>query len=348
MVKVMHILNTGKYSGAENVAITIINSTNDECNSTYVSLNGPIKEYLEESKIHYYPVKKVSVKNIKKAITEIRPDIIHAHDFTVGVITALTGTKTPIINHIHNNSPWIKRLGLKSIVYAVSCLKYKKILTVSDSVMDEFIFGDIFKSKSCVVGNPIDLKKISSMAGSCDFKKYDIAFLGRISPPKNPMLFIKIIYCIKKRIPEVKVIMIGDGELKDELVSKIDTYGLNDNIDMVGFQKNPYVYLNQAKLLLMPSSWEGYGLAAVEALALGLPVVCSNVGGLPSIVNDNCGYVCSTEKEYISNIENILSDNKLLENKSRSAITRANEIGDIQKYSKRLLKLYGLVIDKNH
>ena len=110
-VRVLHVLNTGSYSGAENVVITIINNLksyeNIQC--TYLSLNGDIKERLEKENIDYYPVEKLSIKNLKKAIKILNPDIIHAHDYTATLISSLCFTKAKIIAHIHNNSPWIKK-----------------------------------------------------------------------------------------------------------------------------------------------------------------------------------------------------------------------------------------------
>ena len=52
-------------------------------------------------------------------------------------------------------------------------------------------------------------------------------------------------------------------------------------------QSNPYPYLNAGKVMVMPSAWEGFGLAAVEGMCLGKPVVCSGVGGLADIVDEN-------------------------------------------------------------
>lgn len=86
MIRVMHVLNTGKYSGAENVVMTIINLMKDRVDATYVSLDGTIKEYLEELDIDFYPIEKLACKEIKKAIKDIKPDIIHAHDYTAGII----------------------------------------------------------------------------------------------------------------------------------------------------------------------------------------------------------------------------------------------------------------------
>lgn len=337
-IKVIHILNTSKYSGAENVVITLINSTKNYVDSTYVSLDGSIREYLNENKIKFEPVKKLTISEMRRVIKKIRPDIIHAHDFTAGIICSLS-TNKPIVNHIHNNSPWIKHYNLKSFVYALSCLKYKKILTVSDSVMNEYVFGDYFKRKTKIVGNPIDINKIRTLAGKADIK-YNIAFLGRLSNQKKPMLFLDIINQLKNRKPDLKVIMIGDGELREEVRKKIETYGLSNIISLVGFQKNPYKYLNQAMILLMPSSWEGYGLAAVEALALGKPVICSNNGGLPKIVNSKCGKICCEIKEYCEAITVLLSDKKEYNRASKESRKRADQLGNLREYTKVILKTY--------
>lgn len=339
---VMHILNTKDFSGAENVAITIIRIMKDEMDGIYVSLDGPIREYLDEQRIRYYPVNKLSVQTLRKAIFDINPDIIHAHDFTAGIISVLTGVHIPIVNHIHNNSPWIKHYNIRSSIYALSCYKYKKILTVSESVMNEYVFGHRFKYKTEVVGNPIDIIKIRKLAGSTA-TKYDVAFLGRLSPQKNPYLFLEIIGELRKRLPGISVIMIGDGELRTDVEKKIIDAGLKDNITLVGFQKNPYIYLNQAKILCMPSSWEGYGLAAVEALALGKPVVCSNAGGLPNIVNESCGVVCEKKEEYRDAIWGLLVDN-VYNQKSKNATKQSYKIADLEGYSKRLFRIYSEIL----
>jgi len=191
-IRILHILNTGSYSGAENVVITIIQNTANNLDNIYLSLNGSIRDILNEKKIRFYAVEKLSVHNIRKAIRELKPDIIHAHDFTAGIIASLSTSKIPIINHLHNNSPWIKEVGINSIAYGLSCLRYRKILTVSDSVMNEFVFGYWFKKKSIVVGNPIDVRTIYSKIENIElteFPESDVLFLGRLSDQKNPIFF---------------------------------------------------------------------------------------------------------------------------------------------------------------
>lgn len=345
-IKVMHILNTGGYSGAENVVITLINSMKDSVDGIYASPNGTISEVLKENEIKYCPVKgnAVTARELKRVIKEIRPDIIHAHDFTAGVMAARCAGKIPVINHLHNNSPWIKKMCLKSIIYGISCLRYKKILTVSDSVMDEYILGRFLERKTHVVGNPVDLQAIKdkSSQGEC-LGDYDIAFLGRFSLPKNPHFFIEIVDELRKKLPSLKAIMIGDGELHAEIETHIKSLGLEQTITLCGFQKNPYSILRHVKMLCMPSSWEGFGLAAVEAMALGKPVVASPVGGLANIVNNSCGYLCNEKSEFVNAMLELITDSIVYEQKCIGAIERANDFDNIQKYSNKMKSLYQAV-----
>ncbi len=345
-IKVMHVLRMSSYSGAENVVISLINSLSDKIDSVYVSPAGSICDVLKENNIQHYSIAKVSVSNIKQAIRDIKPDIIHAHDFTAGVVCAAVAGKIPVINHLHNNSPWLKKICPNTIVYWLACFRFAKILTVSSSVMDEFIFGTLFQKKTVVVGNPINLSMIREKAddtrsdNSAGIASSDMVFLGRLTQAKNPFLLLDIIKDLHEKKPDLSVSIVGDGELREAIVAKISDYALNSCITMYGFQKNPYPYIKAAKVMCMPSLWEGFGLAAVEALALGKPVVAAPVGGLKEIVNSSCGALCNSKEEYAACIYNLLADRELYAAKSDGAVNRANEFDNIDMYRNAVLEIY--------
>ena len=84
-MKVLHVLKSNRYSGAENIAITICaNMQKYMC--AYTSPIGPIDEKLKEQNIKYYPMKKFCVMELKRVVKEFEPDVIHAHDFSASVI----------------------------------------------------------------------------------------------------------------------------------------------------------------------------------------------------------------------------------------------------------------------
>ncbi|MDD3415806.1 MAG: glycosyltransferase [Lachnospiraceae bacterium] len=340
-ITVMHVLCMSTYSGAENVAITLINSLKDEVYSVYVSPAGPICDVVKKNNIEHYSIEKVSISNINKAITDIEPDIIHAHDFTAGLVCAHVAKKIPVINHLHNNPPWIKKWGLKSLLYYNASKKFNSIITVSQSVMDEYIFGKKLRQKTKVIGNPIDLQAILTKAeNSAVNEESDIIFLGRLMTQKNPLFFIEIVVQIVKLRPDIKVAIVGDGDLRMPVEKKIEQYNLRKNIKLYGFQENPYGILKNSKVLCIPSIWEGFGLVAVEALTFGKPVVAANVGGLPTIVNSQCGVLCEGKNEYVDGINTLISDRTVYEKKSKMAMNRAKEIENIKWYRDSIMRIY--------
>lgn len=347
-MRVLHVLNTGKYSGAENVVITLIHALEDTAECAYVSPDGPIRIILEENNITFYPIstKATNAKELKRIIDEFKPDIIHTHDYNAGIMAVLTGTRLPIINHLHNNTPWLRSFCGKSIAYGLSCLRYQKIFTVSDSVMNEFIFGNWFRTKSEVVGNPIDLNKIRQKANAqmdealVSKAKTDLVFLGRLSPPKNIFFLLEVLRDVKKQLPNITLSVIGTGELRKDFEARIEELDLSENVVLFGFQNNPYPLLKQAKVMCMPSKWEGFGLAAVEAMALGLPVVAANVGGLSTIVNEQCGKLCEEKREYVDEIVRLLSDERFYRSKVDGAICRADKYDNLDTYKEAVVAVY--------
>ena len=342
-MKILHLLNTNSYSGAENVACQIIDLFKNEPNieMAYCSPDGSIKETLAERKIRFVPMKKLSVLELKRVIKGENPDLIHAHDFRASIISTMVCRKIPIISHLHNNSPWLKKFGIYSFAYGATCRKYKAILTVSDSVFDEFVFGNKFRSKLTVIGNPVNVHEIQSkVLDTCNEKIYDVGFCGRFSTSKKPEGFIEIVDNLHKEIPNIKAAMVGSGEQSDEMKDLIKQKGLENVITLYGFQNNPYEIMKTFKILCMPSRWEGFGLVAVEALALGVPVVCSNVGGLPGIVNDECGKVCADDREMFKECFKLLTDKSKYISKSEKAFERAAQLDNIENYKDTVYKVY--------
>lgn len=345
-LKVLHILNTTSFSGAENVVITIINNYPENIRGYYMAKKGSIKEYLSQYQIPNILFDKINIASIRMAVKKIRPDIIQAHDYTTGILAVAANTGVPIISHLHNNSPWLKKYGPKSFAYCWAAERSKKILVVSDSIMDEYVFGSRFSEKIVVMGNPIDFNRIWKMAGTQETKKlYDVIFLGRETPPKNPLLFLQIMQVLVTSNKTIRAVMVGGGEMYDQVTEWIHELHLENNVTQVGNQKNPYTFVKQSKVMCMPSKWEGFGLAAVECLSLGLPVVCSGAGGLKDIVNDECGKICGDDVlSYANEITRLLNEQKYYSKKSEFAIRRSKDFDTIKDYMSSLEYIYKEII----
>lgn len=339
-MRVLHLLKSDKFSGAENVVLTIMNLFPEE-EMIYASPDGPIRKVVEEAGHRFYALESSKIGSVKKAIAELKPDVIHAHDFSMATNAAWAAGKTPVIAHLHNNPPWLGKIHPKSVMFALALPRIQQVISVSESVQKEYLFGRLMNGKNTVLGNFVDVERVRRMAQEpCPCGDVDLVFLGRLSAPKQPLLFCEIVKQVKEKIPGVTARMIGDGELAGEVRNYLNENGLQNTIELVGFQSNPYTYLKGGKIMVMPSAWEGFGLAAVEALSLGLPVLCSGAGGLANIITDECGKICDSINDYVAEIQKIVSITKIYDEKSEKAKKRAEDYNDMQEYRRKLNDIY--------
>ena len=118
---ILHVIKSNIYSGAENVVCQIIKGLSGREEFVYMAPHGPIEDKLRSIGLIncYRGIDKLSVYEIKKAVEELQPDVVHAHDFTASVLCgiALKG-KVPVISHLHCNPLWLKNpLHPKSFSY---------------------------------------------------------------------------------------------------------------------------------------------------------------------------------------------------------------------------------------
>ena len=118
-MKILHLLSTNSFSGAENVVCQIISMYSNEKNVTmiYCSPDGKIREKLLEKKIDFLPLEKLNYASMKKAILKYKPDVIHAHDIKASICASLFSKNIEVISHIHGNSLSMRKVSLKSILF---------------------------------------------------------------------------------------------------------------------------------------------------------------------------------------------------------------------------------------
>ena len=345
---ILHVLKSKIYSGAENVVCTIINNMPPDTRGVYLTASGPVEDKLKELGVEYVAAEKVTARVIRQTVEKYHPDLIHAHDFTASVLSASLAAKVPVISHIHNNPLWIRRVNLRTAVYELSLRRFVKVLTVSSSVGDEFVFKKTLGKKLTVIGNPFDTGSVRAKGEGIDVPTCDLLFVGLLTAQKAPLDFIKIVAAVKKTNPGIKAMMLGDGELKGECDRLISQLGLKETIEMPGFVSNPYPYMKNCRILLMPSLWEGFGLVALEGMCFGKPVLARRVGGLQEIVNDNCGLLCEPSElnPLTEEAIRLLSDGDYYDKKSKAAFSRANEYDNCQEYVNEIYNIYCDLVKK--
>ena len=340
--KVLHLLASNKYSGAENVVCTIINGTSSDYESIYCSIDGPIKEQLIQKHIPYLLLPKLSYIKLKRIVNDFRPDIIHAHDFKASCLGGLFFKSCRVIAHIHGNNKIMNTVNLKSVLFLIMSHFFKKIVYVSSSSYEGYIFKKHIKDKAIILCNVVDKDRViqKSKEWICE-KKYDMIFLGRLAYPKNPERLMEIVNSIHHVQPDFKTAVVGDGIDKEKIIQMAKDYHIFDSIDFYGFVANPFPILKNSKIMIMTSIYEGTPMSALEAQALGKPIVSTPVDGLKSIIKNNYnGYLSNDNDIIVKNILNLVNDSDFYSSMVKNVEKSFSDYNDLKQYIQIIEGLY--------
>lgn len=346
-MKVLHLLQSDRFSGAENVVCQIIGvfKDNPDIEMAYCSRDGQIRDALDERRIKFYPITNLKISEVKRVIREYQPDIIHAHDMRASFTAALCCGKIPLVSHIHNNSFGSRGLSVKSIAYVIAALKAKHIFWVSRSAYEGYLFKNLFKRKSSVLQNIIDIDNLyQKMNSDVDTYDYDIIYVGRLTYPKNPQRLIGVLKKVVEKLPDVKIGIIGTGDLESDVINLCNEFGMQNNVDFLGFQNNPYKMLFNSKVMIMTSRWEGTPMCALEAQSLGVPIVSTPTDGLVDMITDGeNGFLSENDDVLAERLCRVVSDNELRLKISDSAKSKMQVMMDKKSYAESIAKVYGLL-----
>ncbi len=143
------------------------------------------------------------------------------------------------------------------------------------------------------------------------FDTQTIVCVGRLCPQKGQVLIPGAVAEIADKHPDLKVVLIGDGESRPAIEAEIARLGLQDKIELAGWAANAEVRkrVGNARALLLPSFAEGLPIVLMEALALGRPVITTYIAGIPELVDEDCGWIvpASDQEALIQALDDCLS-----------------------------------------
>lgn len=303
-MKILHLLQSNQFSGAENVVCQIIGMMKQqpEYEMVYCSPDGQIREALAERDVAFAPIAKMSIGEVRRVLREQKPDMIHAHDMGASFFAALACGKTPLISHIHNNNFDSRKPTLKAVLYRYAAARAKHIFWVSKSAQEGYCFHKGLEKKSSVLYNVIDAEQLREKAAQAECQDaYDIVYLGRLTYQKNPQRLLSVIEKVLQQKPDVQAAIIGSGDLEEEVHRIVAEKKLQNNVHCLGFMSNPYGILQNAKVMLMTSRWEGLPMCALEAMALGVPIVSTPTDGLRELAEQG-------KLDFLSDDDAVLSE----------------------------------------
>jgi len=182
------------------------------------------------------------------------------------------------------------------------------------------------KNKVVVVQGGLDFKEISQLRTQKPTRQYQAVFIGRFHPQKGGLELIDIWAKVVEKIPQAKLALIGQGPLLPKIKDKIKHLNLNKNINLLGFLDGPekIKVFYSSEIVLHPAIYDSGGMAAIEAMACGLPGVSFDLPALKTYYPQAMLKTpCFKQNKLSQNIIKLLEDRKLYQRLSCQAVDLA-------------------------
>lgn len=244
---------------------------------------------------------------------------------------------TDLLNN-HWTDLYFKNLAEEINVYD----KFEKIVCVSEYAKRAFLkkFGD-FKTAD-VIYNALDINNIRNKASEKleANERFTICSVGRLVPQKGFDRLINVAKMLKQEEINIKFQIIGRGSKEKELLKMIKEYKLQDSVNIVGFTKNPYKYINNCDVFVCSSRNEGFSLVVAEAIILNKTIISTRCAGPVELLNDGeFGIIVdNTEAELYNSIKQIYFDNDKIKYYEEKTKERINFF-DIEEKMNQIYKL---------
>lgn len=316
-IRVLQVIGSSAMGGGEKIVSSLLKYLDKDRFEVYIACpaGGPLfdefKKYAAEIKIvgfNHWFFNFRSIFLLKRYMLDKRIDIVHTHLYAadyIGLIAAMCAKVPRKVTTIHGynfflpdrfNLRYLKNF-LCSRVYRLVYMLTDALISISDAVRQDLIGRRGFK----VSGK--EIKTIYGGIDSDDFARkafrvsYDrgineahaggrIGMVANFDRVKGHHVLLKAAAKVIKESAQAEFIFIGDGEERHKSELTAGRLKIEKNVLFKGMLKNPGPEMARCDLIVVPSLTEGFSLVALEAMALSKPVVVTNAGGLPEVVED--------------------------------------------------------------
>ena len=316
-IRVLECIRQGQIGGGESHLLSLVENL-DRSSFEPIVLSfteGPMIDRLKEMEIETHVIHTLKPFDftkwtaVKSLIREKNIDLIHAHGTRASsnVLWAAKSLGLPVIYTVHG---WSFHPDQKPLVRKIRILGEKYItsrtsLNISVSASNQQTGKNFIPGfDSVVVNNGIDQQKFNPSRQfknirqelGIDDKVLLVLFIARFTSHKQPLKLIEAFAHALGFNPEMHLLMVGDGDQKEEARTMIDNFNLQHKITLESFRQDVPDVLNAADIFVLPSLWEGLPIGLLEAMAMGKAVIGSNVDGTSEVIqHDQNGWLIPIE-----------------------------------------------------
>lgn len=355
-MKILHVITSLQSGGAERLMVDLLPLMKSRGVEVDLCVfNSGRTPFYDELSRRGIKIVSLSSRNVYHPINLIRLyklvhsgkyDIVHTHNTACQLFGAVVSLFTGSVFFTTEHNTTNRRRGHLFLSYIDRWMyaRYRRIICISRATETNLrkAIGDL-STKTSVIYNGIDVQKFSSAEAIDRCSVSDrpdrkvVSMVAVFRPQKDHETVIKAVEMLSD---EYELWLVGDGECRVRIESLIAEHNVQDRVRLLGLRNDVPSILKASDIVVMSSFWEGFGLAAVEAMAAGKPVVASAVEGLDEVV-DGAGqlFPCGDSEELVCILEKISNDRALYDDMIRKGLSRA-EVFNISAMADNYLKVY--------
>lgn len=283
------------------------------------------------------------ISKMRKIIKAYQPDVIHTHRYVLPyAFLASMGFKAKRVHTVHNIAQKEQTKVGKNINRVL--FRYFNVVPVALSKEIQRTIQEVYglpDNRIPVVFNGIDLSRCIVKESYARKDTFTVLHIGRFMDVKNHELLLRSFARFKGQHSDARLQLLGDGELKENMMQLAGQLNITDAVEFAGLQSNVYPWLHNADVFILPSKFEGMPMTLIEAMGTGLPIIASNVGGIPDMLSSQKEALLIEPKEekIIEALEMVYSDAKKREYWGRNALQRSSLFSS-QAMARKYLQLY--------
>jgi L-malate glycosyltransferase len=314
----------------------------------YGRTSNSLQKYIDESGINVVFLGKEKGLSLKAmcsmytVLKRFKPDVIHTHIQSFAyTLPYLVTHRLKMLHTIHNRPLFESNRKGRALLRFLFTFNKAIPVAISDTIKQETI--ELYKKDNVeLIYNPVDVKRFKPIQPRYyeDKEKLKLLNVGRLAPQKNQLLLLDSFSRVVKDYPQVVLEIAGGGELKEELEYKVKRLGITNNVKFLGIVGDIEKYMENSDVFILSSDFEGLPMTILEAMATGLPIISTSVGGVPDIVKKNGILVEPGDEDGLVQAMIQLISNKALREKFGKMSTQLSEQYDIDTITKKYELLY--------
>jgi glycosyltransferase involved in cell wall biosynthesis len=306
--KILHMIGGGEIGGAEELVFTLLKMTDPSKYEVHLVClcPGPFAELVDKAGFpatvipmrHRIDLSKI--RDVRHYIRNQQIDLVHTHGVRANLIgrSAAKREGIPIVTTFHSmlrydyDSPW--KVLIARLLTMCTNHYTNRFIAISHAIEEDLLEMHIPADKIQVIHSGLDIAKFTSPQNPDEIRRQlglnsdciTFTMVARLHPVKGQRYFLQAACQLLDAGIKTQFLLIGEGIDRPRLEAQVRELGLGSAVRMPGYYRNIADIYEVTDILCVPSLMEGLGLVILEGMYFGVPIIASNVGGIPELIED--------------------------------------------------------------